>query len=185
VTHAPGATAAPVAMIVGSPRAAAPDRETYRAAVAGLVGPAVAVMAPGAWVLLWSVPRIGHWTATAAEDAGLAIRDRITHVYGVPGSRPGVEDWWFAKAPGPLRELGVDGCRVAPTGESLGGGRVSTKTEGWDRPWKHDADAVAACKGSWRGIRGEGRILGSLAPQPRTEPRARLPAGGDAAGEGQ
>ena len=40
--------------------------------------------------------------------------------------------------------INVDGCRVAHDGESLNGGRVSTKAEGWDRPWKHDADAVAA-----------------------------------------
>jgi hypothetical protein len=40
--------------------------------------------------------------------------------------------------------LNVDGCRVAHGGESLNGGRISTKTEGWDRPWKHDAEAVAA-----------------------------------------
>jgi DNA modification methylase len=36
---------------------------------------------------------------------------------GFPKSRsclkPAVEDWWLCKAPGPLRELGIDGCRVA------------------------------------------------------------------------
>jgi hypothetical protein len=42
--------------------------------------------------------------------------------------------------------LNIDGCRIAANGDKLGGGRVSTDTEGWDRPWKHDADAVAACR---------------------------------------
>jgi hypothetical protein len=30
------------------------------------------------------------------------------------------------------------------TNDSLDGGRISTKTEGWDRPWKHNAEAIAA-----------------------------------------
>lgn len=42
--------------------------------------------------------------------------------------------------------INVDACRVAPTGESLGGGRISTTTEGWDRPWKHDETAREKCQ---------------------------------------
>jgi hypothetical protein len=42
--------------------------------------------------------------------------------------------------------INVDGCRVESNGDKLGGGRVSTDTEGWDRPWKHDPNAVAACR---------------------------------------
>jgi hypothetical protein len=49
--------------------------------------------------------------------------------------------------------LNIDGCRVPHGGDNLNGGRVSTKTEGWDRPWKHDADAVQACK-----ARGEAAV---------------------------
>ena len=30
------------------------------------------------------------------------------------------------------------------TSDSLNGGRISTKSDGWDRPWKHDPEAVAA-----------------------------------------
>ena len=45
--------------------------------------------------------------------------------------------------------LNVDGCRVAPTGEQLGGSHVSTKTDGWDRPWKHDAEHIAAMRAAW------------------------------------
>jgi DNA modification methylase len=41
--------------------------------------------------------------------------------------------------------LNIDGGRIPANGDSLGGGRVSTKTEGWDRPWKHDKKAIAAC----------------------------------------
>jgi len=45
--------------------------------------------------------------------------------------------------------LNVDGCRVAPTGEKLGGSHVSTKTEGWDRPWKHDEEHIARRRAEW------------------------------------
>jgi site-specific DNA-methyltransferase (adenine-specific) len=41
--------------------------------------------------------------------------------------------------------INVDACRVGANGDKLNGGRVSTKKEGWDRPWKHDAKAVADC----------------------------------------
>jgi DNA modification methylase len=41
--------------------------------------------------------------------------------------------------------LNIDGCRVPHDGDRLGGGRISTTTDGWDRPWKHDESAMAAC----------------------------------------
>jgi hypothetical protein len=42
--------------------------------------------------------------------------------------------------------LNIDGCRIEANGDKLGGGRISTTTDGWDRPWKHDSEAVEACK---------------------------------------
>ena len=43
--------------------------------------------------------------------------------------------------------LNIDACRIeTEEGANLRGGFVSTKTAGWDRPWKHDEVAVAACK---------------------------------------
>jgi len=42
--------------------------------------------------------------------------------------------------------LNIDGCRVEANGDKLGGGRISTTTDGWDRPWKHDSEAIEACK---------------------------------------
>lgn len=39
--------------------------------------------------------------------------------------------------------LNIDACRVA-TSDSLGGGRISTRSDGWDRPWKHNPEAIAA-----------------------------------------
>ena len=40
------------------------------------------VMKPGAWGLVWALPRTSHWTATALEYAGFEIRDVIVHIAG-------------------------------------------------------------------------------------------------------
>jgi hypothetical protein len=40
------------------------------------------VMKPGAHGLVWALPRTSHWTATALENAGFEIRDRISHLFG-------------------------------------------------------------------------------------------------------
>jgi hypothetical protein len=42
--------------------------------------------------------------------------------------------------------INVDATRIPSGDDKLGGGRVSTTAEGWDRPWKHDKAAIAACK---------------------------------------
>jgi hypothetical protein len=41
------------------------------------------VAKPGAHALVWSLPRTSHWTATAWEDAGWTVRDRLAHIFGV------------------------------------------------------------------------------------------------------
>ncbi len=91
------------------------------------------VLKPGGHALVWALPRTSHWTATAVENAGLEIRDRIAHLFstgapkspGVPAVlKPACEDWWLARVPlvGTLNEnierygtggLNVDACRVA------------------------------------------------------------------------
>lgn len=40
------------------------------------------VLKPGAYGLVWAIPRTSHWTATALEQAGFEIRDVITHIFG-------------------------------------------------------------------------------------------------------
>ena len=40
------------------------------------------VLKPGAYALVWGIPRTAHWTATALENAGFEIRDVVTHVFG-------------------------------------------------------------------------------------------------------
>jgi DNA modification methylase len=40
--------------------------------------------------------------------------------------------------------LNIDGCRLGATGERLDGGRISSSTDGWDRPYKRDPETRAA-----------------------------------------
>lgn len=40
------------------------------------------VLKPGGHALVWSLPRTSHWTATAWENAGFEVRDRIAHIFG-------------------------------------------------------------------------------------------------------
>lgn len=78
------------------------------------------VMKPGAYGLVWAIPRTSHWTGTALEDAGFEIRDRIAHLFGqgFPKAKsclkPACEDWWLVRNPGdgvdPLP--GLDECRI-------------------------------------------------------------------------
>lgn len=37
---------------------------------------------PGAYGLVWALPRTSHWTATALEDAGFTVRDCLVHHFG-------------------------------------------------------------------------------------------------------
>lgn len=39
-------------------------------------------MLPGAHALIWALPRTSGWTSMAIEDAGLDVRDCITHLFG-------------------------------------------------------------------------------------------------------
>lgn len=46
------------------------------------------VLKPGAHGLIWALPRTSHWTAWALEEAGMEVRDRISHLFasGFPKS---------------------------------------------------------------------------------------------------
>ena len=43
---------------------------------------ALRVLKPGGHALVWALPRTSHWTATALEEAGFEIRDRLAHIFG-------------------------------------------------------------------------------------------------------
>jgi len=80
------------------------------------------VLKPGAWGLVWSLPRSAHWTATGIEEAGFEIRDFISHVTATglnkhPCSlKPAQESWWLIRKPAPSAEriqpLNLEECRA-------------------------------------------------------------------------
>lgn len=131
---------------------------------------ALRVLKPGGYLLAFAGTRTQHRMAVRIEDAGFEIRDLIMWVYGsgFPKShngewggtalKPALEPITMARKPldGTVEAnwqqhgtgaLNIDGCRVDPTGERLGGGDEtgkSSKPEGWARPWMDDPDQVAA-----------------------------------------
>lgn len=97
------------------------------------------VIKPGGHALVWALPRTSHWTATAWENAGWEVRDRVAHLFGsgFPKShnldgdwegwgtalKPACEDWWLLRKPliGTVAEnvlmhstgaMNIDACRV-------------------------------------------------------------------------
>lgn len=58
------------------------DRHAFIAAMAEVFTEARRVLKPGAHVLVWSLPKTSHWTATALEDADYEIRDVVFHIFG-------------------------------------------------------------------------------------------------------
>lgn len=44
-----------------------------------VLGECYRVLKPGGHMLVWSIPRTSHWTATAIEEAGFEVRDSILH----------------------------------------------------------------------------------------------------------
>lgn len=89
-------------------------RDQWIAWLAGIMREARRVCKPGAHALVWALPRTSHWTATAMEDAGWAIRDICHHLFftGFPKSKwldeartigtamkPAAEHWLLCRAP--------------------------------------------------------------------------------------
>lgn len=57
-------------------------RDKWIAWLAEIAAEALRVLKPGAYGVVWALPRTSHWTATALENAGFEVRDVITHLYG-------------------------------------------------------------------------------------------------------
>src|SRR3990167_1434592 len=118
-------------------------RDGWIVGMAAIAAECLRVAKPGSHALVWAIPRTSHWTATAWEDGGWEVRDRLAHIFGsgFPKShnpdgkhegwgtalKPAVEDWWLLRKPliGTVAQnvkahgtgaLNVDGCRVV-TGE--------------------------------------------------------------------
>lgn len=64
------------------PEYARRPREVFVAWLSGIARECLRVCKPGAHAFVWALPRTSHWTATAWEDAGWEIRDRVAHIFG-------------------------------------------------------------------------------------------------------
>lgn len=134
------------------------------------------VLKPGGHLLAFAGTRTQHRMACNIEDAGFEIRDMIAWLYGsgFPKShnldgkhegwgtalKPAIEPITFARKPiiGTVSQnmqahgvgaINIDKCRVASSGERLGGGDCNSDTganfkDGWRRPWMDDPEAMKA-----------------------------------------
>lgn len=59
------------------------DREAFVSFLAGVLSECHRVMKPGAYGVVWSLPRTSHWTALALERAGFERIGQACQVYGV------------------------------------------------------------------------------------------------------
>ena len=57
-------------------------RDQWIAWLADVMREARRCLKPGAYALVWALPRTSHWTAMAIENAGFEVRDVVTHVFG-------------------------------------------------------------------------------------------------------
>jgi hypothetical protein len=99
---------------------------------------------------------VGSFTGRQALPSGVTLEAKQWEGWGT-ALKPALEPITLARKPpiGTIAAnvlehgtggLNIDGCRIEANGDKLGGGRISTTTDGWDRPWKHDSEAVEACK---------------------------------------
>jgi len=95
-------------------------RETFIKFIQDISSRAFRVLKPGAYGLVWSLPRTSHWTGMGLENAGFELRDIVSHVYsnGYPKNRsslkPAHESWWLVRKPGSaqVEELQLEHTRV-------------------------------------------------------------------------
>lgn len=57
-------------------------RDEWVAWMTEIAAECLRLLKPGGHALVWSLPRTSHWTATAWENAGFEVRDRVAHVFG-------------------------------------------------------------------------------------------------------
>ena len=80
---------------------------------------ALRVFKPSHYLLAFGGTRTWHRLACALEDAGFEIRDTLMWLYGsgFPKGKACLKPAWepiiLARKPGPMRELGIEECRVA------------------------------------------------------------------------
>lgn len=85
---------------------------------------ALRVLKPSHYLLAFGGTRTWHRLACAIEGAGFEIRDTLMWLYGggFPKGKACLKPAWepviLAKKPGPMRELGIEECRIGVRDES-------------------------------------------------------------------
>ena len=96
------------------------------------------VVKPGGHALVWALPRTSHWTATAWENAGWEVREKITHLNSEGFPKNHDISKAIDKMAGAKREVvGYDASRARPNrmyesgaiGNIGGNGVVSDRTD--------------------------------------------------------
>jgi site-specific DNA-methyltransferase (adenine-specific) len=88
-------------------------RDAWIAWMTGVAKECLRVCKPGAHALVWGLPRTSHWTATAWEDAGWEVRDRVAFAFGSGFPKSAAIDKHIDKKAGAVRE--VVGKAILPT----------------------------------------------------------------------
>lgn len=86
-------------------------RDNWIAWLSSIMNECYRVLKPGAHILVWAIPRTSHWTATAIEESGFEIKDRISHIFGsgFPKSRNILRSDILPALEKQLRSQGVKG----------------------------------------------------------------------------
>lgn len=127
-------------------------RDSWIAWMQTIAAECLRVVKPGGHALVWAIPRTSHWTATAWENGGWEVRDRLAFLFAtgfpkslnLPGGlgtalKPACEDWWLLRKPlvgtvsanvqtfgtGALR---IDECRIGYLSET---DKESAKPASW------------------------------------------------------
>jgi len=108
---------------------------------------------PGAFALVWSLPKESHRVAVCLEDAGWVVKDQIAHHFGTGqpksgGLKPATEFWVLAQN-GTGRKLNIEECYIKDP--------KAVKPKKWSSPrggfWKAEegkkANLITNEKGRW------------------------------------
>jgi site-specific DNA-methyltransferase (adenine-specific) len=146
-------------------------RQAFIAFMTEVMGECLRVLKPGAYGLVWAIPRTSHWTATALEDAGFQVRDIVHHHFGSGwpksgGLKPATEHWILVRRP-------VSEPNVAANVLAHGTGQLSIELCRVGSHQGGDRDGEASARRRYGREQGDFALL----PGPRgSDGRGRWPA---------
>lgn len=104
------------------------------------------VMKPGAYGLVWAIPRTSHWTGTALEDAGFEVRDVVSHLFGSGFPKSHSVSMSIDKT---LKKIGHRGAAFTTAGDGKGRGGQDMKGNKPGQLGQHEALSEEAQQ--WQG----------------------------------